>query len=118
MSDERLLLILCNWLREYRNRTTIQLSSLKEKLNSEPNSLNIRNKITENEHKLALITENVIENYQAFWVSLSPHSRRPCPLCFIHGKTSNLYALPEEHREESVKCEVCKERFFFPTGAA
>ena len=118
MSDERLLSILCNWLKEYRHRTTIQLSSLKEELNSEPNSLNLRNKITEKERKLALITENAIENYQAFWLSLSPHTRRPCPLCFIDGKTSNLYALPEEHQEESVKCEVCKERFFFSTGMA
>ena len=118
MSDERLLSILCNWLRELRHKTTIRLASSKEELALNPNSLNLIHHIADKERELALITENAIEDYQSLWVSLSPHSRRPCPLCFIHGKTSNLYPLPEEHKEDSVKCEICKERFFFPTGMA
>ena len=103
MSDERLLSILCHWLRELRHKITIRLASSKEELALNPNSLNLIHQIAEKERELAL---------------MSPHARRPCPLCFIHGKTSHLYPLPKEHKEDSVKCDVCKERFFFPAGRA
>ena len=85
MSDEILLSFLCNWLRARRNKITTSLAVLKKKLNIEPEQLNLQAQLTEKERELALMTENKIQEYQSNWVSLSEHSSRPCPLCFVHA---------------------------------
>ena len=117
LSDERLLIILCNWLKEEHARLSKKIAFLKKDLELEPSDLYVQKSIKEKESQLALITKESIEKYQAFWVPLMPHTRRPCPFCFIHGKTSNLKSVGEENGEESVKCEVCKKQFYFPSGS-
>lgn len=116
MSEEKLLSILCDWLREERKSLDKKLVSLNKDIKTKPEALDTQNSIKKIESELTLITEDVIKKYQLFWASLSPHSSRPCPFCFIHSKESKLHPLPEKNGEESVKCEACKKQFYFPSG--
>ncbi|WNV03455.1 hypothetical protein RP726_13450 [Candidatus Methylospira mobilis] len=117
MADEQLFKTLYNWFLEERNRLSRSIMSYKKDLDLEPDRKDLKKCIEEKENRLALITEEAIQKYQAFWNTLFPHERRPCPSCFTHGEVSDLLPMPEDNGDERVRCKTCQRSFYFPSSS-